>query len=75
MKDWGISFEKEKSARIFYQILKEGKGYQDLEEKVGLHKRGELWSGDSEDEFKKKTNRLGNKSFYANEFLYYCFNL
>ena len=50
MKDWGLSFKNRKSAKIFYQILKEGvpcvSSDEDPQKDHLLGKRDSLWSGD-----------------------------
>ena len=52
MKDWGLSFQNKKSAKIFFKILREGvPGHLSDEEEVKedlLGKRDDLWS-DEED--------------------------
>jgi hypothetical protein len=51
MKDWGLSFQNKKSAKVFYQILKEGyasdegsDGSRHSDELLG--KRSDMWSDD-----------------------------
>mgnify|MGYP001793029133 CR=1 FL=1 len=47
MKDWGLSFQNKRSAKIFYQILKEGviRETSDSSSKEDLlGKRSDMWS-------------------------------
>ena len=50
MKDWGLSFKNKKSAKIFYQILKEGVISLSPDTSVPkdelLGKRDSVWSDD-----------------------------
>lgn len=49
MKDWGLSFQNKKSAKIFFQILKEGVPNSSNENTIHedlLGKRDDLWSDD-----------------------------
>lgn len=52
MKDWGLSFQHKKSAKIFYKILKEGVSAPSSDEAEPgedlLGKRDSLWSDDEE---------------------------
>jgi hypothetical protein len=52
MKDWGLSFQNKKSAKIFYQILKEGVITHSSDENLPndelLGKRDSLWSDEEE---------------------------
>lgn len=52
MKDWGLSFQNKKSAKIFYKILKEGVSIHSNEESEPneefLGKRDSLWSDEEE---------------------------
>ena len=75
MKDWGLSFQNRKSAKIFYHILKEGfarEGSQESQKSEDLlGKRDEMWS-DEEDEARDASEE-GNKAVGDND--YFIMNL
>lgn len=67
MKDWGLSFQNKKSAKIFFKILKEGVPNQSSDESEPseemLGKRDSLWSDEEEPRESDEGNRLDSPFF------------
>ena len=64
MKDWGLSFQNKKSAKIFFQILKEGIPHLSNEENIIhedlLGKRDDLWTDEDDAHESEKGNEFNS---------------
>ena len=47
MKDWGLSFQNEKSAKIFHKLIMSRRSDFDFEDGDLLGKRDNIWSDDN----------------------------